>query len=210
MSTNVNTSRPMNTATVPIRSRAKVLRRFTLESSWKRVVVLPLADELDEEIDLRLAEHRRVVHNRAGPGRVGLRVVVGGDPAPVGHDAAEVLEAGESVLDAAVVVVLVEVPEPVLVVERRTRATLTLSPVASCAVRVIELRALGERVLGVDDQVLVRVGLVEAEAVAVMADDAADLVYAEVTGRRPRRAVAGGRIQEVGKRSRLLDGDRGS
>ena len=117
--------------------------------------------------------------NGAGPGRVGLRVVVAGDPAPVGHDAAEVLEVGEAVLDAAVVVVLVEVPETVLVVERRTRAALTLPAVASRAVLVVELRALGERVLGVDDQVLVRVGLVEAEAVAVVADDAADLVDAE-------------------------------
>src|ERR1700726_3254366 len=121
MSTKVNTSRPMKTASVPIKSRGKVLRRFTLESSWKGVVVLPLADELDEDIDLGLGQHRRRVHNGAGPGRVDLGVVVAGDPAPVGHDAAEVLEAGEAVLDAAVVVVLVEVPETVLVVERRAR-----------------------------------------------------------------------------------------
>ena len=86
------------------------------------------------------------------------------------------LEVGEAVLDAAVVVVLVEVPEAVLVVEGRTRTALALAAVAARAVLVIELRALGERVRGIDDQVLVRIGLVEAEPVAVVADDAADLV----------------------------------
>src|ERR1700720_4417135 len=198
----------MKTASVPIKSRAKVLRRFTLESSWQRVVVLPLADELDEDVDLRRAQQRRGVHNRARSGRVGVRVPVSGDPAPVGHDAADVLEAGEAVLDAAVVVVLVVVAETVLVVERRAGPALPLSAVASRAVRVIELRALGERVLGVDDQVLVRVGQVEAETHAVVADDSADLVDSQVTGRRLRASVVGGWIEEGGKRSRLLDGHR--
>src|SRR5580704_3733717 len=174
----------MKTAMVPIKSLANVLRRFTLESSWKGAVVLPLADELDEDVDLGRGQDRRRVDNGARSGRVGLGVVVAGDPAPVGHDAAEVLEAGEAVLDAPVVVVLIEVPETVLVVERRTRPALTLSAVASGAVRVIELRAIGEGVFRVDDQVLVRVGLVEAEAVPVVADDAADLVDAQLTGRR--------------------------
>src|SRR5579864_3742976 len=106
----------MKTAMVPIKSLANVLRRFTLGSSWKGAVVLPLADELDEDVDLRRGQHRRGVDDGAGPGRVDLGVVVAGDPAPVRHDAAHVLEAGEAVLDAPVVVVLVEVPETVLVV----------------------------------------------------------------------------------------------
>src|SRR4029077_3748344 len=134
------------------------------------------------DVDLRRGQHRRGVDDGTGPGRVDLGVVVAGDPAPVGHDAAHVLEAGEAVLDAPVVVVLIEVPETVLVVERRTRTALTQSAVAARAVRVIELRALGERVRGVDDEVLVRVCLVEAEAVPVVADDAADLVDPELTG----------------------------
>ena len=124
-----------------------------------------------------------VFSHGTGAARIGRRVVVAGDPAPVGHDAAVVLEVGEAVLDAPVVVVLVEVAETVLVVEGRPGAALTLSAMAARAVRVVELRALGERVHGVDDQVLMRVGLVEAETVAVVADDAADLVDAERAGR---------------------------
>ena len=95
------------------------------------------------------------------------------------------LEAGEAVLDAAVVVVLVEVPETVLIAERRTRTALALTAMAARAVRVVELRTLGERVHGIDDEVLMRGGLIEAEAVAVVADDASDLVDAELPGRRP-------------------------
>src|ERR1039457_3359352 len=190
---------------VPIKSRAKVLRRFTLGSSWKGVVVLPVANELDEDVDLRRGQNRRRGLHGTRTGRGGGGIVVGGDPAQVGHDAAVVLEVGEAVLDAAVVVVLVEVTEAVLVIEGRTGPALTLAAVTARAVRVVELRALGERVLGVDDEVLVGVGLVKAEAVAVVAHDAADLVDAQLTGRRSRDAVVGGRIQESGQRPWLLN-----
>src|SRR5580698_5101312 len=118
MRMNVKTSKPKKTTRVPIKSRANVLRRFTAWSSWKGAVVLPLADELDEDIDLRLGQHRGGVEHGSRAGRVLRRVPVVGDPAPVGHDAADVLEIGEAVHYAAVVVVLVEVPEPVLVVQR--------------------------------------------------------------------------------------------
>src|SRR5205823_5393637 len=49
---------------------------------------------------------------------------------------------------------------------------------ARCAVLVIQRRPLGECVLGVDDEVLVRVALLEADAAAVVADDAAHRVDA--------------------------------
>src|ERR1700680_1944144 len=110
MSTNVNTSNPTNTTIVPMRSRAKVPRRFMVLCSWEGGVVLPLADELNEDVDLRLAQHPAVVDDRARPRRRGaVGGVVGGDRTPVGHDAAVVLEPGEAVLDAPVVVVLIEV-----------------------------------------------------------------------------------------------------
>src|ERR1700683_546365 len=177
MSTNVKTSRPKKTISVPIRSRAKVPRRFMLGCSWEGGVLLPLADELDQDVDLGLAEDAGLVHHRARTrGRRSVGGVVVGDRAPVGHDAAVVLEAGEAVLDAPVVVVLVEVAQAVLVVEGRSSAALTQSAVAARAVLVVELRALGERVLRVDDEVLVCVRLIETETVAVVADDAADLV----------------------------------
>src|SRR4029077_5464714 len=98
MSTNVNTSSPTNTTSVPIRPLAKVPRRFMLMCSWESRVVLPLTDELNQEVDLRLGEPPCVVHDRARPGR--LRAVGGivrGDRSPVGHDAAVVLEPGEAV-----------------------------------------------------------------------------------------------------------------
>src|SRR5579864_8068248 len=128
----------MKTAIVPIKSRANVLRRFTVVSSWKGVVVLPVADELDQDVDLRRAQHgRRVLHD-SRTARVGRRIVVRCNPTPVGHDAAVVLEVGETVLDAAIVIVLVEVTETVLVVERRTGSALTLPAMATSAVLVVE------------------------------------------------------------------------
>src|SRR5580704_8499805 len=113
MRTKVKTSRPMKTTSVPIKSRANVLRRFTAWCSWEGGVVLPVANELDEDVDLRLGQHRRCVEHGAGTRRVLGLVVIAGDRSPVRHDAAVVLEVGEAVLDAPVVVVLVEVPEPV-------------------------------------------------------------------------------------------------
>src|SRR5476651_123472 len=151
---NVNTISPKKTASVPIRSRAKVLRRFTAAGSsalcswarcswarcsWERAVGLPLTDELDEEVDLRLCQHRCLVLDDAGTARVRSWVVVIGDTAPVGHDAAVVLEVGEAVHDAAVVVILVEVAKTVLVVERRTRAAFAEATVTASAVLVVQL-----------------------------------------------------------------------
>ena len=112
------------------------------------------------------------------------------------------LEVGESVLDATVVVVLVEEPETVLVVERRPLATLTETTVAGGAVLVIQRRTLGERVLGVDDEVLMGIDLGEPDAAAVVADDAADGVDAFFGG-----AVRG--VEERGKEAGQLRGRRG-
>src|SRR3984893_406341 len=111
MSTKVNTSRPMKTAIVPIKSRANVLRRFTVVSSWKGVVVLPVADELDEDVDLRRTQHLRCILHDFRAARVVARIVISGNASRVGHAAAVVLEVGEAVLDAAIVVVLVVVAE---------------------------------------------------------------------------------------------------
>src|ERR1700737_33784 len=49
----------MNIATVPARSRANVRR--LMSGSWQGVVVLPVADELDQRPDLHLAEDARGV-----------------------------------------------------------------------------------------------------------------------------------------------------
>src|ERR1700676_1632016 len=181
MSRKVKMSKPTKTTSVPMRLLAKVPRRFTVLCSWEGGVALPLTDELNEDADLRLGQYAGVVHNRA-PSKSGRAVgrVVAGDRSPVGHDGAVVLEPGETVLDAPVVVVLVEVAKSILVVEGS---------------------ALGVRVHGGDDEVLVGARLVEAEPVAVVAHDAADLVDAQLPGRGAAGAVVGCRIQERGERS---------
>src|SRR5215471_10444428 len=113
---------PMNIRVVPTMSRTSVRRLMPWWSSWRCRVALPVANELREDVDLVLAQRVRRQRLRLVAG--GIVREVGGDTAPVGHHAAEVLEAGEAVLDAPVVVVLVEEPEAVLVVERRSHAAL--------------------------------------------------------------------------------------
>src|ERR1700676_2354969 len=164
MSRKVKMSKPTKTTSVPMRLLAKVPRRFMVLCSWEGGVALPLTDELNEDADLRLGQHAGVVHDRA-PSRSGRAVgrVVAGDRSPVGHDGAVVLEPGETVLDAPVVVVLVEVAKSILVVEGRTRATLTESPVASSAILVVELSALGVPRHGVYARGLWGARVVEAE-----------------------------------------------
>src|ERR1700680_2809236 len=209
MSRKVKMSNPTKMTSVPIRLLAKVPRRFMVLCSWDGGVALPLTDELYEEVDLRLAQHALLVHDRAAPwsGRPVGRVVAG-DRSPVGHDRPVVLEPGEAVFDAPVVIVLVEEAETILVVEGRSRATLTESAMAARAVLVVELSALGVGVHGVDDEVLMGGGLVEAEPVAVVAHDTADLVNPQLPGRGPADPIVGRRVQERGERSRLLHGHR--
>src|SRR5450432_4142102 len=147
------THSPSSTASmimVPSRSRARV-RRLIVQATALRQggVRLPVTDELDEDVDLVLRQ------DCLGCGLLlvprGVVREVAGNPTPVRHDAPDVLEVRETVFNAAVVVVLVEVPEAVLVVQRRPLAALTLHPVATHTVLVVQLGAPGEVVLRVDD-----------------------------------------------------------
>src|ERR1700730_14852209 len=147
------TSSTTNISVVPIRSRANV-RRLMVVLSWQRGVLLPMADELNQDVDLRLVEHRR--GDRHLLVASGIVREVGSDPTPVGHHAAVVLEVREAVLDAALVIVLVEETEPVLVVQRRPDSPLALATVTLRAALVVERGALSEGVHGVDDQIGVR------------------------------------------------------
>src|SRR5438552_566366 len=201
MMSTTNRSSTTNMIVVPTRSRTNV-RRFMSVCSWKCRVVLPVANELDEGLDLRVAEDPAGQGHRLVTG--GIVRVVGRDRAPVRHHAAVVLEVGEPIIDAAVVVVFVEEPEPVLVVQRRPDVAFTHAAVALGTVLVVKLRAGGEGVLGVDDQVLV--GVVDpieskTKPAAVVADDAADGVDAFL-----RAGGCGGGIEERRQRAGQLGG----
>src|SRR2546423_1031098 len=82
-------------------------------------------------------------------------------------------------VDAAVVVVIGEEAQAVLVVEGRTFASLTDGAMALGAVRLIKLGRLVVNSEGIRHQVLVGAGLRRRLPVAVMADDASGLVDAQ-------------------------------
>src|SRR4029077_10334278 len=96
--------------------------------------------------------------------------------APRGHDRALVFLAGVAQVDAAVVIVVIEEAQPVLVIERRPLAALADGSMALRAVVLIELGRGVEGPKGMGHQVLMRARLVGGLAIAVVADDAAALI----------------------------------
>src|SRR5439155_16890281 len=81
--------------------------------SWQARVLLPHPDPVDQQVD-------RVVVQDGGTAALG--------DAPGRHDRVQVLLAGVAQVDAAIVIVVAEKPEPVLVVQRRPFTALAERP----------------------------------------------------------------------------------
>src|SRR5438132_11922308 len=123
--------------------------------SWLTRVLLPHSDPVHQQVD--------VVVDRLREQFVG---------APRRHDRALVFLARVAQVDAAVVIIVVEEAQPVLVVQGRTLTALTRGSVTLRAVVLIQLRRLVEGPKCVGDQILVGARLVGRLEVAVVADDA--------------------------------------
>src|SRR6202022_3845498 len=109
--------------------------------SWLARVLLPHPDPVDQQIDIVV-------------GRLGKELV----DAPRRHDRPLVFLARVAQEDAAVVIVVVEEAQPVLVVEWRPLAALTRRPAALRAVVLVELRPAVEGPKGGGDKVLMSAG----------------------------------------------------